>query len=175
MTMKKETEGRKNVSGLIVLLVLGVFALCVIGVLLSGVETYKELNERDQTVFNERTCVQYITTKVRQAEDAGSVETADVGGTTALVFKDYIDGEEYLTYIYCYDGWLCEYFGSKDSADVSEIAGFGEKLIPVYGFYPEISQGNLYAEIIMTESGDDKSDIHLNIYLRTGEEGHYEE
>ena len=171
--MKKETSGRKNVSGLAVLLVLGVFALCVIGVLLSGVETYNDLNERDQAVFNERTCVQYITTKVRQAEEPASIETADIGAAEALVFKEVIDEEEYLIYIYCYDGWLCEFYGSADSAELSEIAELGEKLIPVYGFYPEISNNNLYAEIKMTESGDKA--ININIFLRSGEEESYEE
>lgn len=34
-----------------------------------------------------------------------------LGDGDALCLDEEIDGEHYVTWIYCWDGWLCEYYG----------------------------------------------------------------
>lgn len=54
----------------------GVFAGCVLGVLLTGADAYQRLTDRGQETFDERTAAQYLTTRVRQADAAGGVFVA---------------------------------------------------------------------------------------------------
>ena len=81
-------------DGLAALLLFGVFAVCVLAVLLTGADAYRRLTQRDQVAFDRRSCVQYIATKVRQADTAGNVAVVEIGGVSSLV----MDGdEEYVT------------------------------------------------------------------------------
>ena len=111
--------------GLAALLVLAVFAVGILGTLLGGAGIYQRLTWRDQTAFNSRTCAQYIATRVRQA--SGTVEVACFGGVDALVIPESIQGETYLTRVYCYDSWLMELFAAESGSFEPQD---GEKLLP---------------------------------------------
>ena len=89
------------------LLLFGVFAVCVLAVLLTGADAYRRLTQRDQAAYDRRTCEQYLTTRVRQADRTGSVAIENRGGTDVLVLGA---DEEYITYIYHYEGWLMELY-----------------------------------------------------------------
>ena len=96
-----------HIDALIALLLFGVFAVCVLAVLLTGADAYRRLTLRDQEASTRRACTQYIATKVRQTDAADNLSVANVQGLPALILdKD----EEYVTYIYCYDGWLRELY-----------------------------------------------------------------
>ncbi|MCQ2566116.1 MAG: DUF4860 domain-containing protein [Clostridia bacterium] len=124
--MKKKNNSKNSISGLATLLMFGVFAVCIMSVLLTGAGAYKRLTQRDQASFSARTCSQYIVTKVRQAgsPDAVSVESFD--GYDCLVFAEDIDGWTYVTRVYCCDGWLCELFTAEDGGFLPED---GEKVV----------------------------------------------
>lgn len=100
-------------EGLLVLVLFGIFAICILAVLLTGAGTYKRLVERQQDAYAERTVPQYIATKVRQSDVAGAVTVGNFGGVEALELKETLDGEDYVTRIYCYDGFLRELFSSE--------------------------------------------------------------
>lgn len=108
------------------LLVLAVFAVGILSVLLSGAGVYERLSRRDSRAYESRTAVQYLATKVRQAEQFPRVET--FGGADALVFCQQIGGREYMTRVYCHDGWLRELFTAADGQFLPED---GEKLLPM--------------------------------------------
>lgn len=55
-------------GGLLALLLLLVFAVCVLSVLLTGAGTYQTLTRRDQDSYDRRTAAQYLATRVRQAD-----------------------------------------------------------------------------------------------------------
>ena len=74
-------------------------------VLLTGADAYRRLTERDQAAYERRTGVQYIATRVRQADHAGGVAVEDFGGADALILGA---DETYAARVYCYDGWLME-------------------------------------------------------------------
>ena len=76
--MKKEQENSK-ITGLMALLVFAVFAVCVLGVLLTGAGVYKRLVGSGAEDYSRRTAAQYVTTRVRQADRAGSVGLEDFG------------------------------------------------------------------------------------------------
>ena len=96
-----------HIDALIALLLFGVFAVCVLAVLLTGADAYRRLTLRDQEASTRRACTQYIATKVRQTDQVGAIAVEDAQGVQALVLGG---DEEYVTYIYCYDGWLRELY-----------------------------------------------------------------
>lgn len=102
--MKQETS---RMGQVLALLCLTVFALCVLLVLLSGASCYRDLVDRGEAAYGRRTALQYLTTRVRQAE---SVTIGELDGCEALILEETVEGETYTTRIYCYDGWLRELY-----------------------------------------------------------------
>ena len=80
----KRQGTRHQVDSLLMLLLFGVFAVCVLSVLLTGARAYRGLTQRDQAAFDRRSCVQYIATRVRQADIEGGVAVEPFGEATAL-------------------------------------------------------------------------------------------
>ena len=90
------------------------FACCMFFVLISGAKSYKNVTAIMEEQFSINTCISYVTAKVRHYDSEGAVIIGKIGDTDALLLKEMIDGEEYLTYLYCYDGSLMELFCSAD-------------------------------------------------------------
>ncbi len=62
----KKRPIQHQLNGLMALLLFGVFAACVLAVLLTGANAYRRLTQRDQEAYLRRTCVQYLATRVRR-------------------------------------------------------------------------------------------------------------
>lgn len=123
--MKQSGRGN-SIAGIAALLVFAVFAVSILSVLLSGAGVYQRLSRRDQSAYQSRTGIQYLAAKVRQAEAPVQIEA--FGGCDALVLSQKIDGTEYLTRIYCHDGWLRELFSAANGEFSPED---GEKILPM--------------------------------------------
>ena len=100
-------ENPSRITQVLALLTLTAFALCVLLVLLTGADVYRKLVDRGEETYGRRTALQYLTTRVRQAE---TVKTGVLEGCEALILEQTVDGEVYTTHIYCYDGWLRELY-----------------------------------------------------------------
>ena len=122
----KNKNRKSHIEGLVVLVLFGVFALCILAVLLSGAKTYGRLTERQQTTFTERTVPQYIAVKVRQADEADAVRVGTFGGVESLEFSSSYAAGQYITRIYCYDGYLRELFTAAGGSFKPED---GEKIL----------------------------------------------
>lgn len=109
--MKKNFQQPFHISGFAVLLVLAVFALCLLIVVLTGAQVYTGLTEDGGIHHAQRTASAYLSTRLRQAE---AVYTEAFEDVPSLVFPEEIDGTIYLTRVYCYDGWLRELFTEKE-------------------------------------------------------------
>lgn len=122
---------KRNLTGVLVLLVFAVFMVSVLLVLLSGADTVQRLKQRDQRSYHHRTAVQYITTRIRQADADGSVSIDNSGAVNTLVLTEDIDGCPYQTRIYCCDGYLREMFCESGAVLPPE---FGEAILPMRDF-----------------------------------------
>ena len=152
-------------SALAVLLLFGVFAGCVLGVLLTGADAYQRLTGRGQAAFDERPAAQYLATRVRQADAAGRVSAGEFGtldGVDTLFLEETIDGERYTTRIYCWKGYLCELFGAADGDFAPED---GEKVLELQSLTLTLSDGILQAEL----TGPEGRTQRLVLHLRSGE------
>lgn len=108
--MKKQPI-RHQIDGLIALLLFGVFSVCILAVLLTGADAYRRLTQRDQAAGDRRTCLQYIATRVRQADRLDGVRVEDFNGVNALVFTE---GDGCVTRVYCYNGYIMELYAEED-------------------------------------------------------------
>ena len=158
-------DGKDNhiIGGLSVLLLFSLFAVCVLFVLLFGADAYRRITERDQAAYDRRTCAQYLAAKVRQAEGGGAVcLTFSRQAGDALVLTEHIGGEDYVTWVYCYDGWLRELFSAAGEAFSPDA---GEKLLPSRGMSLKLEDGLLSCELLIP--GEDP--VRLTLALRSGE------
>ena len=157
-------EQRKTrIESLLALLLFGVFALCVLVVLLTGADAYKGLTERDRTNYDGRTAAQYLTTRVRQADALEGIRLESFAGLDALVVSEDIEGELYETRIYRYDGYIRELFAVAENDFVPED---GDKVLALESLTLSCQDGLLQAEI--TEP--DGTVQHLTLSLRSGKE-----
>lgn len=158
--MKRKTI-QHHIDALAALLLFGVFAVCVLAVLLSGADAYQRLTGRDQNAFDRRTAVQYLATRVRQADAAGGVALEEFGGVRSLV----LDAQStYPTWLYCYDGQLMELYCYVEDRPGPED---GLPLLELEGLDVSLSDGLLTLEV--TGAGGETSTLLLS--LRSGEEG----
>lgn len=155
----KKRNVQRHMDGLAALLLFGLFAACVLAVLLTGAGAYRRLTERDRESYEQRSCTQYIATRVRQADRSGGVAVEQFGGVPALRLTDDLG---YVTRVYCWDGYLMELYTSADADLAPED---GERLLMADGFTPSIEDGLL--EITVFSHGGTADTLYLS--LRSGE------
>ena len=154
--MNKE-RAKQNISGLLALLLFAVFAVCILSVLLSGTQIYQRLTDRDDAAYTHRTVVQYLSTKVRQADCAQMITVEDFCGTPALVFSEDLEGELFDTRIYCHDGYLYELFVP---ASLDAVPEDGESLLPLQSM--EITQEGSLLRFSLVEADGSLTDFLLS-------------
>ena len=148
-----------QMDGLIALLLFGVFAACVLAVLLTGASAYRRLVQRDQTAYERRTCAQYIATRVRQSDSLDGVSVSRLGDVPALSLAH---GDGYLTQVYCYNGCLMELYAAEDAGLAPED---GEKLMEARALSASLSDGLLELSLTPKEG----TAVELTLSLRSGE------
>lgn len=158
--MKKRTT-QHQIDGLAALLLFGIFAACVLMVLLAGADAYRRLTERDRQAYQRRTCAQYIAARVRQADSLGGVGVEPFGDGYALALAE---GTGYHTLVYCYDGWLMELYCGVDAGLEPQD---GERLLEMDGLEFSLQDGLLTAVI---DGADGTGDV-LRLSLRSGKGG----
>lgn len=148
-----------HIDGLLALLLFGVFAVCVLAVLLTGARAYRRLTQRDQAAYDRRVCVQYIATRVRQADSLDSVSVEPFGEGEALVLSEY----GYITRVYYYDGYLMELYASAEEDLRPED---GQQIIATGGVELSLEDGMLSVDVTDSLGRQDS----LRLSLRSGEE-----
>lgn len=139
--MKKKTTGY-HMDGLIALLLFGVFAACLLAVLLTGAGAYKRLNTRNEESYVRRTCIQYVANRVHQAPKPADVKVEAFGKGNALSIAD---GEDFVTRVYFYDGYLMELYSSTAfSLDPQD----GERIMEIGGLDLSLEKGMLKVKVI---------------------------
>lgn len=156
--MKYEHK-QSRLPDLAVLLTFGIFALCILLVLLGGAKLYRDLTQRDRESFDKRTVCQYLSTRLHQADRENAVCVEDFEGLDALCIRETINGKNYLTRIYCYDGYLRELFTPEGGNFSPED---GEKLLKA-----ETLTLSMEGNTLQLQTGAE----HLSVYLRSNQGG----
>ena len=97
-------QRKVHLDGVLAVLLLGVFAACVLAVLLAGADGYQRLTQRDQEAYAQRTAAQYLATRIRQADTAAGITVEPFGsdGPDALLLYEQVEGTTYVTRVYCF-------------------------------------------------------------------------
>lgn len=140
----KELRSNK-ITQLMALLTFSVFAVCVLLVLLSGADVYQRLTKEGECQYDRRTAAQYLTTRVRQGE---TVTVGEFSGLDTLEFRETVNGQRYITRVYCYNGYLRELFTMEDGSFLPEE---GEKLLKAEDLSLSAENGLLTAQITLPD------------------------
>jgi len=157
----KIREKKNRMESLTVLFIFAVFAFCVLLLILTGAGIYREVTEKNAINYEWRTRVQYLTTRIRQADSNGSLQIGKFGENDAVILSEELDGEIYYTYVYCYDGYLRELFTAADSG---LQPGDGDRILKAQEMKAEKKDHILEIEI-RAEDGSNRS---LKLFLRSG-------
>lgn len=158
--MRKQT----SISAIAAMLLLAVFSLSILGILLGGAQVYRNLTSQGAADYNRRTCLQFLSTKLKQAQTPDSVDIRQFGDGDALFILERYGSRTYVTRIYCHNGWLMELFSLDDAGFSPED---GEKILPLDSLKVTEKEGLLTLQAV---SGEDI----WQLYHAT-EGGRYEE
>lgn len=114
MQQRVDRKGQA-VSTLFTMLLFLVFVLCALFTVLTGGKVYENISARMEDNYTGSVALQYIANKVRQGDQEDAVRVLDVEGTQVLELSQDIEGYEYISWIYYYDGSIRELFTSADS------------------------------------------------------------
>ncbi len=118
------------------------FTLSALIVILFAAQVYQS-TVRDASVnYNANTSLAYIREKIHRHDRAGAISIVKFNDCEALRLADDVNGEEYATYIYQYDGSLREVF-IKAGNESSVSAESGMEILPVDEFKITINNDSL--------------------------------
>lgn len=113
------------------LMVFGCFAALALTALLFGARVYKNIVDITSTHerYDDRLCLSYLWTKIKNSDTADSIHICEFGGVNALCLDESIDGVTYRTLIYTRGGRLYELFsetelavGPEDGTELLEVS-----------------------------------------------------
>jgi hypothetical protein len=151
------------------LLLFCAFAVSMLIVLTIGVRAYQGVRDSVENNYSQDTCVSYITTKIRHADETGgSVYLGDYCGIPALFTAENFDDTAYLTAIYFYDGYVKEFSALAELfTDTNNPVepDFGFDILPVTALTFEMTEENL---LHITCVGTSKKAEQVYLHLRAG-------
>lgn len=146
--MTRQKLSSHAISGLFVFLLLGIFAVFSTVMVLLGVKAYRGAVERTEAHNEARISASYIRSMLRADDEAGvfaiepceGIITEEDGEKTVsvetLTLRNNYDGEEYVTRLYTYGGFLREWFTRAEEPFQPE---HGEIVCPAEELSAELS------------------------------------
>lgn len=102
------------------------FSSCALIVM--GANHYGKTADKMNQHFDTQTVPAYLIEKIHQNDIAGSVFIDSVSSHSVLELSQEINGISYTTYLYAYEGYLCELFTRSDLDFSFE---YGKKILPI--------------------------------------------
>lgn len=156
---------KHSIDVVFVLVLFCTFAVSVLMVLMVGASSYNDVTDNMNSNYEDRTGVGYVAEKVRHFDADGGIGTGNFNGINSLILTQSIDGREYATYIYYYDGYIRELFTEKNN-DLPPEAG--ELIIQAAGFSAEPVSGGMIKVTCTMEDGSTPYIILLPRSEKTG-------
>ena len=158
----EEKQPKHIIDTLFVIALFSLFALSAIFLITIGANIYGRTVNNMEDNFNNRTALAYITEKVRQSDNAGSLSIGAFHGCPALIITSRIGNTEYCTYLYEYDGYLREIMLRKG---MTLDPAIGQDIIAVSDFSLTPINNHLMNCSIMI---DDTQNYNLYITVHSG-------
>lgn len=109
--MNISQTGKHSMSeSVFVFLIYAVFAFMALMIVSIGAGVYGNLRDNVNNNYDIRTSLSFVATKIRQADTEGAVYVKPYVDGNALIIEEIIDNTKYETWLYHYNGTLCELF-----------------------------------------------------------------
>lgn len=134
-----------SMQGVFVFVLLGLFAVMSTLMVLLGAQMYR--NTVDQTAHTSQSRVlgAYVRSMVRGEDAEHSVTTETYDDVKVLALHETIDDSEYVTWLYCYKGFLYEQF---TGAGRDFNPGAGTPICEAQAFSAHVEDGQLIADMV---------------------------
>ena len=133
-----------SMQGVFVFVLLGIFAVMSTLMVLLGAQMYRNTVDRATANNEGRVLSAYVRSMIRAEDGADDVAVEEYDGTPVLALKESIEGEDYVTWLYCYEGQLYEQY---TSAGHDFEPGSGSAICPAQSFVPALSDGLLTVDM----------------------------
>jgi len=161
----KKVGNTHTVDLVFVLALFAMFAISVLLVLLFGANSYKEIANRMEHQYEERTVLSYLTTKVHHYDEVGSVEVGAMeDGRSVLLLWETINDTRYVTSIYYDDGAVKEIYTEEGYTFSPEV---GMNIISANDFTVEKVADHLIRLSCTGETGR-QSEVYLHLRSEGG-------
>ncbi len=140
--------------------VFGVFMLSALFVVLFGAKIYKRTAHDMSVNFNSRTALAYVTEKVHQHDRRGGVDITIKDGKPVLKLTQYINSDEYCTYLYEHGGYLKELTAK---GDVGLVKSAGKEILKISEFTAQKENDSLYRFMIADDEGNE-TEFYVSLY-----------
>lgn len=88
----------------------GLFAVLAMGLSLLSSGVYRSAAAQADQNYTRRTALSFLVNQVRRSDEVGCIALGRFGGSDALVLTERLDGANYVTILYCFDGSLRELY-----------------------------------------------------------------
>ena len=157
--MSAHSERRHMIDLLFPVALFFVFALSALTLILLSAGIYRSTTENSSLNYTSRTGLSYISEKIHQSDSGGRIFPGDFDGCKALVMEQSFGGDNYLTYIYAYDGTLRELFIREG---IQAKASDGKALLAIHDFTIEQVSEDLL-KFSCSDSEDRRSEAVIGI------------
>lgn len=104
----------------------------------------------EESNYESRTCLSYVTEKIRQSDENGGVTVGTFDGVSCLMLHQTFGEQSYVTYLYSYEGQLRELFVQEG---VSMKASDGQAILDVDHFAVEEQEEGIFRISCTDENG----------------------
>lgn len=162
-----EKENRRHMIDLLfVLSLFCVFAVSSVVLILFGADIYNKTVSSMNDNYASRTSVAYITEKIRQSDIYDSVRIDDSLGYERLLMTRSINGMEYATSLYEYDGYLYELFARTD---IELPVDAGQQVIALTALNFEFVSDNLL-RVKYCDEAKKETELYINLHCGKSDE-----
>ena len=158
--MNSVKREKSIVDTIFVFMIFGILMLCALFVVLFGAKIYKKTAHDMDVNFNSRTALSYVTEKVHQHDRKDCVEVTITNGQPVLKLKQFVNGDEYCTWLYYDEGYLKELTAK---GEVGLIKGAGVNILKVNEFKADKLSDSLYRFNIRDEYNNN-TEFYVSIY-----------
>ena len=160
--MKRRNSVQHGMQGVFVFLLLALFAMMSVLLVLFGAQMYRAIVDRMDQNNDDRVMFSYVRSMVRAEDAYDAVRVEDHGGISTVSLYETIDGTDYVTWLYEYEGKLMEQF-TRSGSDMAPDHGVA--IMDISEFNPSL-EGNVLTVNMVDPKG---KQIVVNTAIRCSE------
>ncbi|MCD8074485.1 MAG: DUF4860 domain-containing protein [Lachnospiraceae bacterium] len=155
MDMRQRQHSTNTFFTFLLLLAFALFALLLAG---TGAVVYQNSVASLEENYTSRTAVAYVAEKIRQYDSDGQISFSSVEDLPALALHSALDASAAtITYIYFYDGSLCELYVREET---TPTAAMGTAMVELSDFTIEQEKTLLRVTVVSTEGEEMSLLVH---------------